>query len=518
MAFVQIKLTKSINQSRGIFDKYIYHPNNNDLIADILGAGYFNASRYTDDPDWIGGIIEISASDGYAIGRIAVGGLVTLYDSTGGGAVNVPWGAITGDIVDQADLADVAKTNDYDDLTNLPDLLDNRIMVKQASDLSGSLDSTKEYFVDGFIDMGSQPIEVPQGGLTLTGYSFDLSKLTSSVAAYTMFTSPVSGSGNIIDRDFAVEVTGAGSQVYDLVGDTGLEAIEHLRINWNNCTSLGTVDSYRQGLETGTGRFGGTPELTLAGTWVGGYFIDTSIVRNLSNGSYSLFSAGAGFVMNSRFRSNQNIDLPASASFLDFAPSNFVNPSTLQLDGCIITRDGVADAEDTNITPNIDETELISSFIANQGMKNTFVGGKLSISAEAVTTINTQGVFEVMAGTFTATSLVHFDNPTNGQARNLGVSPRDFLFIMNIILEGPQNDGVEIRVRKFDFSSTTTSTVESQVRVVNNLSGGRNVAFFNLFGSVSIDQNDYIFLEVTNNSSTGNVTAELDSFYVVTER
>jgi len=394
----------------------------------------------------------------------------------------------------------------------------NRVIVTQASDLSGSLDSNKEYFLDGVIDMGSQSVEIPQGGLTLTGYSFDLSKLTSSAAAYTLFTSPVSGSGNILGKDYAIEVTGAGSQVYNIVSDNGFNAFEFSRINYNDCSSLGSIDNYRQGLEVGTGRFGGTPELTLVGTWVGGYFLDTSIVRNLVDGSYSLFKAGAGFAMASRFRSNQNIDLPANASFLDFAPANFANPSTLQLDGCIITRDGVADAEDTNITPNIAESDLASSFIENQGMKNTFVGIKLSISAESETTINTQGTFEVLAGTFNAESIVHFDNPTNGQARNLGVSPRDFLFVMNIILEGPQNDEVEIRVRKFDFATTSTSTIESQTRVVNNLSGGRNVAFFNLFGHVEIDQNDYIFLEVTNNSSSGNVTAELDSFYVVAER
>ncbi len=106
----------------------------------------------------------------------------------------------------------------------------NRVTVTQASDLSGVLDSTKEYFIDGIIDMGSQSIEVPQGGLNLSGYNFDVSKLISSAAAYTMFTSPVGGSGNLLGKDYAIEVTGAGSQVYNLVSDTGLEAFEFARI------------------------------------------------------------------------------------------------------------------------------------------------------------------------------------------------------------------------------------------------------------------------------------------------
>ena len=98
--------------------------------------------------------------------------------------------------------------------------LSNRVVVTEASDFAGTLDSTKQYFLDGIIDMGAQTIEVPAGGLNITGYTFDLSKLICSDAAYTLFTSPVTGSGNIIDRDFAIEVTGSGSQVYDLFGDT----------------------------------------------------------------------------------------------------------------------------------------------------------------------------------------------------------------------------------------------------------------------------------------------------------
>jgi len=197
----------------------------------------------------------------------------------------------------------------------------NRILVKSPSDLSGTfaggdpLLSTVEYFIDGVIDMAGQSIEVPQGGLNLSGFNFDVSKLIDSTSSYTMFVSPATGSGNLLGKDYAIEVTGTSSQVYDLVSDTGIEAFEFARINYNDCSSLGEIDNYRQGLEVGTGRFGGTPNLILSGTWLGGYFIDTSIVRTLTNGAYALFEAGTAFSMVSRFRSNQNIDLPASASF-----------------------------------------------------------------------------------------------------------------------------------------------------------------------------------------------------------
>ena len=194
--------------------------------------------------------------------------------------------------------------------------LANQVAVTQASQLSGVLDSTKEYFIDGQVDMGSQSIEVPAGGLTLSGYNFDVSKLFSSSTSYSLFTSPVGGSGNLIFKDLAIEVTGASSKVYDITSDTGNEAVEIARVNYNNCTSLGSITNYRQGLETGTGRFGGKPELELIGVWSGGYFMDVSIVRALADGAYTLFKAGTGFAMASRFRSNANIDLPFQRLYL----------------------------------------------------------------------------------------------------------------------------------------------------------------------------------------------------------
>lgn len=82
MSFQQFKLTKSINQSRGIFDKYIYNPDNDDVIIDILTDGYFSQSRYIGEDGWLGGIIEVIAVDGFAIVKINDIGVSRLYDST----------------------------------------------------------------------------------------------------------------------------------------------------------------------------------------------------------------------------------------------------------------------------------------------------------------------------------------------------------------------------------------------------------------------------------------------------
>ena len=393
------------------------------------------------------------------------------------------------------------------------------IVVKQASDLSGTLDSTKAYFIDGVIDMGSQSIQVPAGGLNLFGYSFDVSKLTSSAPNYVMFSSPAGGSGNMLGQDYAVEVTGINSVVYDLTSATGFDAFEFSRINYNNCTSLGEITNYRQGLESGTGRFGGQPQLTLSGTWVGGYFIDTSIVRSMVDGAYSLFKAGAGFQMNSRFRSNMNIDLPASASFFDFAAAQFPNPSTVQIEGAIVTRNGVFNAADTNITPNMTQADLSSNWSNNNGMPNTFEGGSIGVNTEAATGIALTGTFyDLNAASWDSLDLQHFDNPSGNRLRHLGNTPRDYKIIADFAIDSTANDVLTLRIRKWDDSAGSNVTVLEQSRQVNNLVGGRDVAFFNININTTLDQNDYIFLEVANQTAANNATAEADSYYIVEER
>lgn len=397
--------------------------------------------------------------------------------------------------------------------------LANRVIVTQASDLSGILDSNKEYFIDGKINMGSQSIEVPATGLYLTGYNFDTSLLFSTTDNYTMFTSPVGGSGNILGRDYAVDVSGTNSKVYDLKSTTGFEAIEFARINYNNCSSLGAIDNYRQGLEVGTGRFGGKPELTLTGEWLGGYFIDTSITRGMIDGAYSLFKAGAGFVMYSRFRSNMNLDLPTNASFFDFAPINFVSASTLQIEGAIITRNGVFNSNDPLISPNIDQTDLASNWMGNNGMPNTFEGGSIGITTEATTIISTQGVFvDINAALWTATDLQHFDSSAVGELRHLGNTPRDYKVIADFTIDGSPNNDLTFRVLKWDDSAASFITVLDQNRPVNNLSGGRDVAFFSVNINTTLDENDYIKLQIANQSGTSDVLAENDSYYVVEQR
>ena len=222
--------------------------------------------------------------------------------------------------------------------------------------------------------------------------------------------------------------------------------------------------------------------------------------------------------MASRFRSNQNIDLPASASFFDFSDSNFSNPSTLQIDGAIITRNGVSNASDTNLTPNIAASNLVCSWMGNNGLTNTFVGGELNVTAEVLTSIGTAGVFVDLLGTYAPSDLQHFDEPANGQLRHLGNSPREYKVTGQIVLDGGSNDVAALKVVIFRDATTSFEDGKTITRVINNFQGGRDVAYFAIVDNIILNKNDYVKIQVANISDTTNVTAELDSFFLVEAR
>jgi len=401
--------------------------------------------------------------------------------------------------------------------------LENRIIVTQsnfATTIGGVIDSTKDYFIDGIIDLGATQITVPATGITITGYSFDLSALISSEDNYTMFVSEsiAIGSGNMLGFDYYVSVTGTNSKVYELYDATGFNAFEFNRINYINCTSLGDIYDYRQGLESGTGRFGSSPSLTLHGLWVGGYRISTSIVRSMSDTTTEpLFKAGTLFQMNSRFLTDINCDLGTLQPFCDFSPTDFPNEGTIQFKGVLMTRDGVSDSNDANITPNLSPSGVCCDWDNNIGMGNTFIGGTLSVTSQAVSTITTAGISVDMAGTWTASDLQHFDSPASNELRHIGTDPKDFRVTFDFVIEGGSGDVVSVDMVKIDTLANVTVEY-TQTRVINNLQGARDVAYFNGTFNVRLNQNDLLIWQVANTTDTSDVTVEDSSQWIVEER
>lgn len=394
----------------------------------------------------------------------------------------------------------------------------NVIFVTQANiatTLGGTIDSTVEYFLTGILDPTGVEVTVPAGGLYITGLNADISGLVSTEAAATLFSGATAGP--CVLTGMHITMSGAGSQVFDITAALGTEPIEFERVDFIDCSSLGEISGYLQLLETNTGRFGGTPDLTLAGTWGGGYFIETSIVRGLTAGSYSLFSAGVSFTMASRFRSNQNIDLPAGVSFFDFAPANFLNTSTVQLNQVTITRAGAFDSADALYTPNMAASDLSSEWRGNVGMPNTFIGGTVTITSTAITALSV-GVSAPIQGTFTPTDLQHMDSPANGQLRHLGDSGLEYIAFANSVIEDGAGNVLDLIVEKSTDGGVVFSEVKSQEREVLNLSGAADVAIYGMRTPISLDLNDRVRLAVRNTSNSDDATAHVDTALILQRR
>jgi hypothetical protein len=86
MGLRQFKLDRSVLQSRGIFNKYVYEPDNGDTKADVVATGYFSQSRYVGEDGWIGGLIECNLADGYVVLRVLSDGISAeeILSGTGG--------------------------------------------------------------------------------------------------------------------------------------------------------------------------------------------------------------------------------------------------------------------------------------------------------------------------------------------------------------------------------------------------------------------------------------------------
>jgi hypothetical protein len=330
-----------------------------------------------------------------------------------------------------------------------------------------------------------------------------------------MFTSPVGGSGNLVLKDVGITTSGTSSSVFALTDATGLNAIEIKVVNFNSCTSMGYLDGYRQGLESGTGRFGGTPELEFRNTWIGGYRTDTTIARGMSNFT-SLFKAGAGFTFGGRVILGMNCDLPVTGAFCDFAASNIDNDESLQLSDCRMTRAGALNASDSTIYPNINHTNVKCLWSDNAGLPNTTKYIKANITTEVETTISVIDTYYPLAGTFTIETSSHMDMPSNGEFRLLSGNGT-YQIAGDFVIDGTSNDVIDMRVTKSTDGGTTWPTEITHVRrQINSLVGGRDVAFFPLNFIATLQEDDRVRIEVENTSGTGNVTAELDSYFILT--
>ena len=394
-----------------------------------------------------------------------------------------------------------------------------KVRVTSPYQMQGTLQSDVAYDIQDNLDWSGSgvSIEVPATGLFIVGDNQAIRSINVADNDYTLFTSPIGGSGNLFVRGVTFRISGTNSRVYGLTDATGFNAIEVEGVNYENCTSLGEWIDYRQGLEFNTGRFGGTPELTLSGS-MNGFRINTSIVRGMSNFT-ALFKAGTALTFNGRFITDINCDLPTIGALLDFSPANFTTEELLQLNGCQITRDGAFNPNDTGITPNIANTNIQSLFKDNVGIRNTKKYLRATCTAEVTTPLSgvAAGTYLPLEGVVTVDKASHISMPSNGEYEVLSGSST-YSISGDLTVRGTANDVIDIRVTKSTDGGATYPFIINHVRrVINNSVGPRDVAFLPISFVEDLDKGDRLRLEGENVFNTNDITMEIDSFISIKE-
>ena len=386
------------------------------------------------------------------------------------------------------------------------------IIVTESSQLSGELLSDVMYEVHGTVDISGIELVVPDTGLNIRGLGVGVSYLTATSDNYTMFTSPVGGSGSLNITALELEVSGASSQLFDLVDATNFNVCEFSMVNFNNMTSMGELSGYRQGLELNTGRFGGTPTLTLSGNWVGGYRCSTSIVRGVGN-TTTLFKAGVGFLMNNRFLTDINVVLPDGASVCDFSPANIAKDGDFQ----IFNGEFGGLSDKSQYFPNMPESSTKAFMKDNFGINNTFAGGVWELTTEIATPL-TQNTYSRILGTATGGDLVHFSASSPNAFTYISSKSSDFTLTGNIKIDGGANDSIRTLVRVYRSATDTEEDGRSNIKQITNVVGGLDLAEFFIYDTFTLNQNDEVRLYMRNETDNTNATMKLGSILTINKR
>lgn len=391
----------------------------------------------------------------------------------------------------------------------------NEIVVRDKRDIvNRDLDSKLTYIIDGNIELLSgEYIWIPatNNGLsnfTLNGYGLEASKITKNVPGESIFASPVGGSAGMQVDAIKFVMGTPTTTCLNVVDENGFNALEFTKVNFEGSGSIGKVDGYRQMLWTNIGLFGLGGGLQFEGNWLGGFRSETVIVRNLTGTTGVLFNKGTSFTMNSRFFADSNVDLPTGWAISDFEPTNFTKDNLFQLQGMLVTRNGIINTLDANYFPNIDETEDVSIWKDNIGIRNTYIGGKWSVSSELATNITTVNTYVKVAGDVDYIDLQHFsDGGDENSLTSTGSLTKDVTVRIQGIVNGGANDEIGLRLAVWDDSASAYVFYEPVIQTINNALGGDDVSNFSYEWDVyDLGLNDRTELHGANLTDTTNFT------------
>lgn len=382
----------------------------------------------------------------------------------------------------------------------------NTVIVKQASDLT-NIDSTKNYMIDGFVDMGSQTIIVPEGGISISGLNGarDTAILFSSVDNHTFFASPIGGySGGGVLESCTIDATGVGTVVWDCDNDGNSGAWDVTGVNFGRFGStlgLGQLTDYRQLLFDGIGLIFTADGLTFNGTWTG-IRATTSIAVGWPNAT--LFKAGTGFTIDNFLSDFNFLSVDEFAVFCDFTEAQINSDLAFGLSKFRTTA--------TNPLPNLPADSNKTLYESCRGILNTFGGGSWEVATTATTPL-TQNVPTKILGTTTYSGLSHFTGANSNEFVHDITESEDYKVTGTIIIDGTPNNQYNVTIRRWNNATSSYEDVREFQRVISNVLGGLDVAFFDISCNVRLENRlDRVEAWLTNVSSGGDGTMIIGSY------
>lgn len=394
-----------------------------------------------------------------------------------------------------------------------PGSLESITLVSQDSVDAGlfersPLRSDHVYLIHGAVDVTGHTIEVPPGGVELNGVGLSVACLITTDDGSQLFTSPAEGSGNVFLHSLTISVRGAGSSVFALKDADGTHTIEYERTNFSDCSSLGYIDGYRQGLETVTARFGGTPGLEFRGTWGGGYYMQTSLVRGVADSAFSLFKCAPGQSFASRFGGNPNIHLPSSVTAFETTEANFTGDELLQINGASFSGDGTVFA-------GIDETSTVAYVKNTTGVTNTFVGAFWTISATEATKMRFADQFYKLEGATKPCSLVWFAMPGDNEPTLITTHTVEVVVSFNGSFAGRNNRVCTAKLRHWVDADEEYKDAGAISFTTNGVRRFDSVSLFS--PRITMNKNDRVEVWVASSDNRGSITAGETTHLRITE-
>ncbi|MGB1215969.1 MAG: hypothetical protein ACPG4X_21560 [Pikeienuella sp.] len=384
--------------------------------------------------------------------------------------------------------------------------LQNTIFVTDPDQLL-DIDSTKNYMIDGVIDLGARSITIPEGGLSISGLNGarDTSKLITSEDNHTLF---VTGtySGGIVMESLTITVDGTGSKVFDIDNAENSGAIDITGVNFTGCTSLGELTDYRQIFFDGCGFINIGDGLTFNGTWNG--LVATNSIA-IGSSDFTMFSEGVGLTFSGSIRADMNfLNVTAGSTFMDFAESDIVPDAGVLLNGFRTAA--------TDSLPNLPSSSTKVRYSRCTGIRDTYVGGQWTITTPAATSIAASNTKYKAAGGVTYTDLQWFtsggDNAmTYDSSEDIEVEIKAVL-----TLSGTNNDQANVCIRQYDASAAGYVDLSSSGAATLNASGrAEGVA---VFGYATLNEGDRLELWIENLTGARDITVQSGGLFGVVER